>query len=560
MCGVCGIISLRCSESCIEKMLECGVENLRHRGYDGFGIVTSECSMGEEKDKGFTTRRTSLLSSKLLGDESNVLRTSGVIVKEKYASELKCVKLPEKPEKLFSFETNRKNSGVWMGLAHTRYRTKGNCSIENAQPVVNTSNDIALVHNGQVKCGLSNKSVECLNSDTRHILNVFEREYQLSENIEMAVKKVFECVEGSYGCIVSIKDKGLVAFRDPRGIRPLILGVQNTQIIGDNIDSMIGQLEMGLLGACIKRKKMPSRADRVVVASESIVLEALGCYTIRDINPGEMVWIQPDGTINTYQHPVKMLSPCMFEYIYLADKRSVIDGISVSKARNTMGSLLARRMINKNLKADIIVPVPSTPNEAALTISKCTNSIYSKLIYVPCISNNEDRKTSRTFILPTQESRENAVKSKFSIDGKELLRLYEQYPRFKNLEDTHIALVDDSIVRGTTMKRIVELVKSHLKPREITILSLAPPVKYENIYGIDIPDRNSLIAYKKSEYEISSELGVDRIIYGDSDDIKDYLSKIASSNGITLNGMEDSVFSGHHTSLGNFSIEFEGDN
>lgn len=543
MCGVCGIISLKCTENCIEKMLETSVETLKHRGYDGFGIVTSNF---DECNEGFNRRRTSLHSSKLMNNSNNdVSNHQDTIIKEKYAKELS--PFVEVDKGVYPFES----SDRWMGLAHTRYRTQGNFSIENGQPIWNNNCDIALVHNGQVKCDINES-----NSDTRHILNVFEREYQLSENIEKSVKRVFDSVDGSYGCILMIKNKGMVAFRDPRGIRPLIVGVQNTNVYSDNVDSMIGQLEFTLLSTSIKQKQLPPRADRVVFASESIVLETLGCHVIRDVNPGEVVWVQKNGAIITYQYSPTIRTPCMFEYIYLADKRSVIDGINVNHARKTMGALVANQILASNLSPDLVVPIPSTPNSAAQMIAKYLKAIYSELIYIPCISNTNDRNTSRTFILPTQASREDAVKRKFSINGEELLRLYKTH-NWKTLQHTHIALVDDSIVRGTTMKRIVELVRSHLQPREITLVSLAPPIMFENYYGIDIPDRNTLIAHSNTTEQIAKILGVNRVIYGDNEMIKDYLSKIAFKNGVLLNGFEDSVFTSHHTTLCDFSIKFE---
>jgi amidophosphoribosyltransferase len=281
-----------------------------------------------------------------------------------------------------------------------------------------------------------------------------------------------------------------------------------------------------------------------------MVLSRLGFEKTYNLCPGEMLLIKPKFTANTKCTSSKCTSskctsleitrkvfgnpiytPCLFEYIYLADENSVIDGISVDVARTTMGRLVSSRMISKYSDSTniCIVPIPSTPNRAAKEMSDILGTNYVDLIDVDMM----DRKSSRTFILPTQNARKTAVYNKFSIK-QENLKFVENVK--------HIILVDDSIVRGTTIRRIIALIKEYVNPKKITIVSLAPAIRYENIYGIDIPDRNTLIAHNKTEKEIANDLCVDEVLYGDLNEITRTFINIAKENGIKLQGFESSVF------------------
>lgn len=530
MCGICGIFSLKCSEECIEQMLETGIKNLKHRGYDGYGVTISKCDTVGSQDNAetqFTRRRTSLLTT--------ALNDSFTSMKESYPSIHSSIH-SDVDYKSFNFDGN----STYMSIGHTRYRTKGACSIENAQPLFNASNDIAIVHNGQVECG---NNINEGSSDTRYILNVFEKYYQLTGSVTKGVSAVIDCVKGSYACILMIKGEGLIAFRDPKGIRPLCIGVKCSEDYpSDTTSIIVKQLEMSLFNSSLIRKEVPEVSERVVFSSESVVIDALGCSFVRDVKPGEIIWVHTNGVIESFNISDTTRSPCLFEFIYLADKRSVIDGINVGEARTKMGELMASSMKYRNIKPHLIIPIPSTPNEASKTIADLLGVFYSELIHIPALEDGIDIKTSRTFILPTKACRENAVKRKFSINNENLSSLYK-LTKWRDLRNIHVALVDDSIVRGTTMSRIIDLVKTHLCPKEITIISLAPPVRFENRYGIDIPDRETLIAHNRNVYDIARYFGVHRVLYNDLTSIVSVLSSMAAANKVKLDGMETSVFS-----------------
>lgn len=406
---------------------------------------------------------------------------------------------------------------------------------------------LAMVHNGQVEVykPTNYKNIENSGSlenmfDSMYILEVFERAYKQTKSVFRSVKTVHDTVKGSYACIMLIKSIGIVAFRDTSGIRPLIFGSDFVKQ-GDN---------------------NPTKVSVGVFASESIVLDDLKYKIVRDVKPGETIFIDLKGNVRyanytTETHvekPLKLMSsmdfvlcgdpltkytPCLFEYIYLADEKSIIDGINVRRAREIMGELLSDKLKRFFGTIDVIAPIPNTPVTATKILAHKTGIKYVDLLYLPTLINSQEDndsrniiKKSRTFILPTQNKREMAVRDKFRINVENII----------DCQDKVLALVDDSIVRGTTMKIIVKMIRELVQPKKLILVSLSPIIRYENVYGIDIPNRTDLIAHNRTLKEIAVELGADEVVYGDLDTITNALRSEAQRNGVYVDGYESSVF------------------
>ena len=513
MCGICGIIYTRGSEEVIEDKLSKGLQALRHRGYDGSGLcINIPC-------KTQLMRRRIVDTGDFIKHFNRFTPTSGSV--------------------------NKNTRGMRIsGIAHTRYKTAGACTIKNTQPVMNKDNTISLVHNGQIEVYKASESGNTSDStehifDSKYILEVFCNSFEQTDSIFRSVKAVHDTVKGSYACIIMIKDLGIVAFRDPRGIRPLVFGVEKS----NNDLSLFDDIK---------------NVEYAAFASESIIFDEMDIKLVRNVKPGESIFVDLKGNVRygSYcvsnppqgfvlcgeEHRIRPYTPCMFEYIYLADERSSIDGINVGKARRIMGELLYDNLNRYFGTIDVVAPVPNTPVDATKRIAELLNVKYVDLLYLPTLKQLENSmkteqyknalKTSRTFILPTQNKRELAVKEKFRIDVNHI----------SECQDKTIALVDDSIVRGTTMKIIVNMIRDLVQPKKIILVSLCPPVRYENVYGIDIPDRKTLVAHNRSLSQIAKELGADEVVYGNLESIVDAFKKEAAKNGVYVDGYETSVF------------------
>ena len=422
MCGICGYICITAKNGCTKSAndidninnmtpykIKSMLEKIQHRGYDGSGISVSN----DKHVKSFSdTGKLDKVFNKNILDELN---------------------------------------GCY-GIGHTRYQTHG--KPELVQPILNKNKNIALVHNGHV-------NAQNYELDSQYILDVFE-DNLFNDNLDdifNSVEKVFKTIMGAYSCIILINNVGLLAFRDPRGIRPLSYSISDTGIS---------------------------------IASESC---AIG-NQVTDILPGEAILFGMNN-MTKYQTTNSYLSPCIFEYIYLAHPDSVLDKISVTQAREEFGKILGHKIKKMNLQLDYIIPVPDSSCIAAKALSSYLGIKYNRII---------DINPGRTFILPTQEKRKEAIQKKFTfnLDG---------------IQGKNVLILDDSIVRGSTITHIVKNIKLG-NPNKIYVGSTSPKVIHKNIFGISVPDTNKLIAYNKSCDEIASIIGADKVIYQDLDEMK----------------------------------------
>jgi len=369
-----------------------------------------------------------------------------------------------------------------VGIGHVRYPTAGTDDSSEAQPFyVNSPYGIALGHNGNL-INTEELTQELFDSDRRHLntnsdsevlLNVLAHEIQVqnpkrlqAEHLFKAVDAVHRRCEGAYSAIALISGNGVLGFRDPCGIRPAVLGSRKT--------------DQGL---------------EYAIASESAALDALGFSLLRDLNPGEAVFISLAGDIYSHNSPhARALTPCIFEHVYFSRPDSMIDDISVYKSRLRMGQALARKILRDRPDHDIevVIPVPDTSRTAALPLAFDLNVKYREGFI-------KNRYIGRTFIMPGQEQRKKSVKQKLNAIDLE----------FRN---KNVLIVDDSIVRGTTSKQIIQMARE-AGARKVYFASASPPVRYPNIYGIDMPATRELIASGRTEKEIEQELGADWLIY-----------------------------------------------
>ena len=464
MCGIVGVIS----RSPVNQLIYDALLLLQHRGQDAAGIVTMQ--------------GTKCFMHKARGMVRDVFRTR-----------------------------NMRGLPGQVGLGQVRYPTAGNAySEEEAQPFyVNAPFGIVLVHNGNLTNAHTLKQ-ELFDVDRRHIntesdtevlINVVAHELEVAardlaltpEAIFKAVGVVHKRVKGSYAVIALIAGHGLLAFRDPFGIRPLCFGE--------------GQGPEG---------------REVMVASESVALEGTGHKLVRDVAPGEAIFIDMEGRIHAQQcaeHPT--LNPCMFEFVYLARPDSVMDGISVYQARLNMGETLAQRVISTMPpnEIDVVIPIPESSRPSAMQLAHRIGKPYREGFV-------KNRYVGRTFIMPGQAVRKKSVRQKLNAIGVE----------FKG---RNVLLVDDSIVRGTTSKEIVQMARD-AGARKVYMASAAPPVRFPNVYGIDMPTKAELIAHNRSTEEIRQYIGADALIYQDVAAMK----KVVGTLNPKLDGFEASCFDG----------------
>ena len=464
MCGIVGIVG----STPVNQSIYDALTVLQHRGQDAAGIIT-------------------------IADGKFKQRKANGLVKDVFASK----------------HMQRLKGNV--GIGHVRYPTAGSSSAAEAQPFyVNSPWGMTLAHNGNLTNAVSLretliKSRRHINttSDSEVLLNIFAAELDkvssdklLPDDIFGAVTEVHKKVSGAYGVVSLIIGQGLVAFRDPDGIRPLVLGSRKTEE---------GDMEY-------------------IVASESVGLDTIGFEVMRDVEPGEAVYITEDRQLYTKRCAEKTtLTPCIFEYVYLARPDSTLSGISVYEARLEMGRKLGAKIKREwaDIEIDAVIPIPETSNDIALEIS-----IELGLPYRQGFVKN--RYIGRTFIMPGQTQRRKSVRRKLN-------------PITAEFKDKAVLLVDDSIVRGTTSEQIVEMVRD-AGAKKVYLASAAPQVCHPNVYGIDMPTASELIAYNRTVEQISDCIGTDALIYQDLQDLKDAVKK----QNPEIDDFECSVFDGKY--------------
>lgn len=398
-----------------------------------------------------------------------------------------------------------------IGIGQVRYPTAGSASEEEAQPFyVSAPFGIVLAHNGNLTNSEQLRE-EMFRRDRRHInthsdsevlLNVLADELQRASNdIALSPEAIFKAVagmhrrvRGSYAIVSQIAGYGMLAVRDPFGIRPLALGSQETP---DGVEWM--------------------------VASESVALEGIGFKFERDVAPGEAIFVDLEGQLHTKQcadHPV--LTPCIFEYVYLARPDSRMDGASVYDARLRMGDYLAEKIKREVTDPiDVVMPIPDSSRPAAMQVANCLGVPYREGFF-------KNRYVGRTFIMPGQAVRKKSVRQKLNAMAIE----------FKG---KNVLIVDDSIVRGTTSSEIVQMARD-AGAKKVIFASAAPPVKFPNVYGIDMPTRSELVAHGRTHDEIARIIGADQLVYQDVEDMKRAVRDVNPA----LRDFEASCFDGHY--------------
>ncbi len=402
-----------------------------------------------------------------------------------------------------------------MGIGHVRYPTAGSDSRAEAQPFyVNSPFGIALGHNGNLtnadslRDDLYRQDLRQLNtqSDSEILLNVFAHELREAVgesklraapgDIFQAVSGVFRRCKGAYSVVVMVVGVGILAFRDSNGIRPLVYGTETASGNGKSH----------------------------IFASESVALDVIGYDLVRDVNPGEAILIDMEGRVHSSICTTEYKkSPCIFEYVYLARPDSIIDDIPVYQTRINMGKKLGEKLRNvwHDHDIDVVIPVPDTSRTAALEMAKVLALPYREGFI-------KNRYIGRTFIMPGQAERKRSVRQKLNAIGAEFA-------------DKNVLLVDDSIVRGTTSQKIIQLARE-AGAKKVYFASAAPPVRYPNVYGIDMPSHEELVAFDRDINEICAEIGADKLIYQELDDLIASVSEC--SDGITE--FDTSCFNGEY--------------
>ncbi|MGM0595064.1 MAG: amidophosphoribosyltransferase [Pseudomonadota bacterium] len=466
MCGIIGIVG----KGTVNQMIYDGLTVLQHRGQDAAGIMTCD-------------------------DNRLFLRKDNGLVRD-----------------VFHTRHMLRLQGS-MGIGHVRYPTAGCSSSAEAQPFyVNSPYGIALAHNGNLtnaetlKEDLFREDLRHINtsSDSEILLNVFAHElqrqgkYRIDENdVFDAVTRVHQRAKGAYGVVSLIIGYGIVAFRDPNGIRPLMIG-----------------------------KRTTAAGDEYMVASESVAIDALGFERLRDVEPGEAIFIDMAGNFYSRQCVEEAVhSPCIFEYVYFARPDSIIDGISVYKARLRMGEKLAKRMLSQwpEHDIDVVIPIPDTSRTSALQLANSLGVNYREGFI-------KNRYIGRTFIMPGQQQRKKSVRQKLN-------------PIELEFQGKNVLLVDDSIVRGTTSQQIIQMARD-AGANKVYFASAAPPVRYPNVYGIDMPTSEELIGYGRDEQEIAEAIGADRLFYQDLDDL--ISAVLYKKNKTRIARFDTSVFNGEY--------------
>lgn len=464
MCGIVGIVG----KSNVNQTIFDALTVLQHRGQDAAGIVTCR------NDRFF-------------------LRKDNGLVRD-----------------VFRTRHMRQLQGN-VGIGHVRYPTAGSSSSAEAQPFyVNSPYGITLAHNGNLTNTIE-LSDGVLKSDLRHInttsdsevlLNVFAHALQsqgklIPTHVEIfsAVREVHARAKGAYAVVAMITGYGVLAFRDPHGIRPACFGKRETD-----------------------------QGPEYMVASESVALDAAGFELVRDIEPGEAIYIENDGAFYNEQCAESpSLNPCIFEHVYFARPDSMIDDISVYKARLRMGTTLAKKVssLRSDHEIDVVMPIPDTSRTSAMEMANELGVKYREGFI-------KNRYIGRTFIMPGQGERKKSVRQKLNPIGQEF-------------DGKNVMLVDDSIVRGTTCNEIIQMARD-AGAKKVFFASAAPAVRYPNVYGIDMPAASELIAHGRTEEEIAEKIGADWLIYQDLDDLIDSV-QVGNPN---ITEFDCSVFNGEY--------------
>ena len=466
MCGIVGILST--TKKDVGLYIYDALTIIQHRGQDAAGITTAS------KGRFYMRKGNGLVR--------NVFRTKHM-------------------EKLIGD----------MGIGHIRYPTAGSSSEAEAQPFyVNSPYGIAFAHNGNLT-NADSLAKEIFEQDLRHIntnsdseilLNILASElaegqkHRINErDIFKAVIKLHKRVKGAYAAIGMIPGYGIFGFRDPNGIRPLILGERTTK-----------------------------DGTKYMLTSESVALTALGYKITRDVKPGEAIVIDRKGSVHSQQcSDSSTLSPCIFEFVYFARPDSIIDNISVYKSRLRMGEKLAEKIKSKWSEEiiDVVMPVPDTSRTAALQLANELDLKYREGFI-------KNRYIARTFIMPGQKQRKKSVRQKLSAIELEF-------------KDKNVLLVDDSIVRGTTSREIVQMARA-AGAKKVFFASAAPPVRYPNVYGIDMASKNEFVAHNKTTNEICQSIGADKLIY---QNLKDLIWSVQQGN-LDILSFDCSCFDGKY--------------
>jgi len=454
MCGVVGIIS---GQKSVAGEIYDSLIHLQHRGQDAAGIMTYNERFHIKKGTGLIRD---------VFDEQNMSRLLGRV-----------------------------------GIGHTRYPTVGGFSIEEAQPVfTNVPYGIAMAHNGNL-VNYAELSKEVVEKDKRHInssvdieviLHIFahaldqggaESNNKFFDEICNGVKTVFDRAEGAYSVVGSIMNKGMFVFRDPNGIRPLVKG---------------------------KRENDDGTMDHIF-SSETTMFHSLGYKPIGNVEPGEVIWVEEDGTIHSRILTKDQFTPCVFEYVYFARPDCIQNDVSVYRSRLRMGQNLAQKWKSKypDILPDIVIPAPSTANTSALSFANELGVRYSEGLY-------KNPFIGRTFIMPGNEERRKSVR-------------YKLVPQEFEIRDKDVLIMDDSIVRGNTSREIVRMVRD-FGAKRVYFISACPPVKFPCYYGVDMPTRAELTAANQSIEEIRDFMKVDILMYQDIDDLKEAVTRKGDHN------------------------------
>ena len=467
MCGIVGIVGRTdVSEDLIDALTA-----LQHRGQDAAGIVTSSRTIHQRKANGMVRD----------------------VFQSHHVDSLRGL----------------------MGIGHVRYPTAGSESADEAQPFyVNSPYGIALAHNGnlinarELGEAVFREELRHVNtqSDTEILLNIFASELARTHKLQLDADTIFDAVArvhqrcvGGYAAVVLIAGYGVVAFRDPNAIRPICFGARET-----------------------------SEGMEYIVASESVALDLLGFEMERDLAPGEAVVITKDGSVHARQCALDpRYSPCIFEFVYLARPDSIIDDVSVYKARLRMGEELARKILREwpGHDIDVVIPIPETSRTACLPLAYDLGVKYREGFM-------KNRYVARTFIMPRQRERRRSVRRKLNAIGLEF-------------EGKNVLLVDDSIVRGTTSRQIVQQARD-AGARRVYFASAAPPVRYQNVYGIDMPVASELVAFNRTESDVTKAIGADRLIYQTLDGLVESVRR----GNPKLSSFDTSCFTGEYVTGG----------
>ncbi|MFT2092623.1 amidophosphoribosyltransferase [Paraglaciecola sp. 2405UD69-4] len=464
MCGIVGIVG----KSPVNQALYDGLTVLQHRGQDAAGIVTVDNGVFH-------------------------LRKDNGLVRD-----------------VFHTRHMKRLTGQF-GIGHARYPTAGTSSSAEAQPFyVNSPFGIAFAHNGnltnahELKDEVSRIARRHINttSDSELLLNIIAHELQNCAGLHLTPDEVFSAVStvhkkirGAYAVVAAIIGNGMLAFRDPFGIRPLALGKRKTEF-----------------------------GDEYMVASESVALDAVGFTFIRDVEPGEAIYITEAGELHTQQcahNPIN--APCIFEFVYFARPDSFIDGISVYASRVNMGRKLGQKIAREwgDKDIDVVIPIPETSTDVALQIAIELDKPYRQGFV-------KNRYIGRTFIMPGQTMRRKSVRRKLNAISSE----------FKGKS---VLLVDDSIVRGTTSEQIIEMARES-GAKKVYFASAAPEIRFPNVYGIDMPSVNELISYGREIDQISELIRADGLIFQDIQDLVEAVSELNPN----IKRFETSVFDGNY--------------